>query len=96
MTSYIVTGTDYTDEGAFDRRMQAREEHLTGARRLKASGVLLFAGAFLNDAGKMAGSTMVVQFEDYSELEAWLAQEPYLLTNVWETVDVKEIKIPNL
>ncbi len=94
MTQYIITGTDFSD--AFDRRMEAREQHLEGARKFKAEGKLLFAGAFLNDAGKMAGSTMVLQFEQEAELHAWLESEPYILHKVWETIDVKEIKIPTL
>lgn len=96
MTQYLVTGTDYTDEYALERRMSARESHLEGARRMKESGALLFAAALVNDDGKMAGSTMAVQFEDRTGLEQWLETEPYILAKVWETVEVKVIKLPAL
>lgn len=94
MIQYIITGTDYKD--ALERRMAARERHLEGARKFKAEGKLLFAGAFLNDEGQMAGSTMVVQFATEAELHAWLESEPYILERVWESIDVKVIKIPQL
>lgn len=93
MKQYLVTGYDYTDEGALDRRMGARPHHLDGAVALKASGNYVLGGAVLNDEGKMIGSVMVLQFETDEELEAWQKNEPYVTQKIWETVDVKPFKV---
>lgn len=93
MKQYLVTGYDYIDEGALERRMGVRPHHLDGAAALKASGNYILGGAVLNDDGKMVGSVMVLQFETDEELEAWKKGEPYITQKVWETVDVKPFKV---
>jgi uncharacterized protein YciI len=93
MNQYLVTGYDYTDEGALDRRMGVRPHHLDGAVALKASGNYILGGAILNDDGKMIGSVMVLQFETEEQLEAWKMSEPYITQKIWESVDVKPFKV---
>lgn len=96
MNQYLITAYDFTDAEALKRRMDVRPHHLDGARALKESGNFLLAGALLNDEGKMIGSTMVLQFESEEQLEAWKQNEPYVTMGVWETVDVKPIKVANI
>lgn len=96
MNQYLVTGYDYTDEGALERRMNIRPHHLDGAKALKESGNYVLGGALLNDDGKMIGSVMVLQFESEDGLEAWKQSEPYITQKVWETVDVKPFKVANV
>ena len=93
MNQYLVTGYDYTDEGALERRMNIRPHHLDGAKSLKESGNYVLGGAVLNDEGKMIGSVMVLQFESEEGLEAWKQSEPYITQKIWETVDVKPFKV---
>lgn len=93
MKQYLVTGYDYTDEGALKRRMDTRQHHLDGVKELKAKGNFVAAAAFLNDEGNMIGSVMMLQFELEEELEAWKQGEPYITQKVWESVDVKPIKV---
>ena len=38
MNQYLVTGYDYTDEGALDRRMAVRPHHLEAGKVLKEKG----------------------------------------------------------
>jgi hypothetical protein len=96
MDQYLVTAYDYTDEGALQRRMNVRPHHLDGARVLKTKGNLIVGGAILNEAGKMIGSSLVVQFETEEELEAWKRIEPYITQKIWETVDIKPFKVAEL
>ena len=96
MEQYLVTAFDYTDENALERRMAARPAHLEGAKRLKANNQLVLAGAMLNEEGKMTGSSMIVQFEKREELDAWLAEDPYVKEKVWEKVDVKPFRIASI
>jgi uncharacterized protein YciI len=93
MDQYLITAYDYTDEGAFERRMQIRPHHLDGVKDMKAKGNYLLGGAMLNEEGKMIGSTMVLQFENEEELEAWKQGEPYITQKIWESVDIKPFKV---
>lgn len=93
MNQYIVTGYDYTDEGALQRRMDIRPHHLDGVRDLIAKGNYHTGGAILNDNGKMIGSVMILQFETEEELEAWKLGEIYITKKIWESVDIKPFKL---
>jgi len=93
MNQYIVTGYDYTDEGALDRRMAVREHHLDGVRQLKANGNYIVGGAILNDDDKMIGSVMILQFETEEGLDAWQQGEIYITEKIWETIDIKPYRV---
>ena len=94
---FIVRGLDGTDEKALERRMAARENHLAMAKKMYASKNWLYAAAILDDDGKMVGSVIVCDFESKAALQArWLDQEPYILGNVWETVEVTRAQVAPL
>ncbi|MCG8618607.1 MAG: YciI family protein [Desulfobacterales bacterium] len=91
---FIVIGRDGTDENALDRRMAAREAHLATAKEMHDTGRWLYAAAILNDAGKMAGSVIVCDFESEDALRSeWLDNEAYVKGNVWETVEVTQAAV---
>jgi uncharacterized protein YciI len=73
--------------------MNTRAHHLDGVKALKANGNFIAAAAFLNEEGNMIGSVMMLQFESEEELNAWKLAEPYVTQSVWESVDVKPIKV---
>ena len=89
--TYLVIGRDGAD--AAERRQAQREAHLTGAKSMKESGKLLYAVAMLDD-GNMVGSIMVFDFEDEAELEQWKSNEPYILGNVWESIEITPCAVP--
>lgn len=86
---YLVIAYDGHDEGAPERRLAAREEHLKATARMKAEGKTLFAGALLDENEKMIGSAVVVDFPSREELDKWLETEPYMINNVWQQVEIK-------
>jgi len=92
---FIVTAYDGKDADAVTRRINARERHLEGVKRLIKEGRHLFGAAILDDNGKMIGSTMIV---DYPSLEAleneWLISEPYVTGDVWQEINIQRCKIP--
>jgi uncharacterized protein YciI len=96
MNQYIVTGYDYTDDGALKRRMDVRPHHLDGVKLLKENGNYLIGGSMLNEDGKPVGSTMILQFETEEELEAWKKEEPYITFKIWESVDVKPFRVAEI
>ncbi|HXI00287.1 MAG TPA: YciI family protein [Sphingobacteriaceae bacterium] len=96
MNQYLIYAHDSTDQDALVRRMNNRPAHLAGAANLKKQGNYIIGGAMLDDAGKMIGSTMIVQFNDYAGLRAWLDKEPYMLGKVWDTVEIKPFKLADV
>ncbi len=85
---YIVIGRDGSDPAAPGRRAAAREAHLAYSGVFTEQGKLLYAAAMLNDAGAMIGSVMVFDFASRAELDAWRAEEPYVVGKVWESIEV--------
>jgi uncharacterized protein len=48
---FVLMAWDGEDEHALDRRMAGRETHLTWVKQAAQDGLILEAGAILNDAG---------------------------------------------
>lgn len=90
---FLVTGYDAEDEKALDRRLAARDAHLKGVEEAAQKGEHLYGAAFLDGAGRMIGSFLVVEYPDREALDAWLKKEPYILGDVWERVEIKPCKV---
>jgi len=90
---FLVTAHDFKDENAIKRRQAVRNEHLDGATKLIQQGVLLSAGAVLNDAGKMVGSSLLYETNSKEELLHLLEIDPYMSGQVWESYTIQEIKL---
>ncbi|MCS6808786.1 MAG: YciI family protein [Bacteroidota bacterium] len=90
MPQYIIYAKDYTDTDAVHRRMEARSAHFEGVKALKARGCFIVGGALLNEDGRMIGSMMVLEFPTRADLDAWYAQEPYVIGKVWENVEIHQ------
>lgn len=93
MNQYLIYAKDYTDASALNRRMAARPAHFDGIKALKARGCFIFGGAMLDGAGKMIGSTIVLQFPSQVEFDAWYAAEPYITGKVWEKIEIHPYKL---
>lgn len=91
---FIVIGRDATDAGAAGRRAAARDAHIEMVTSAHARGEQLMGAAMVDDNGQMIGSVMTVDFPTRADLDKWLSVEPYVLQNVWETVEVIPCKIP--
>ncbi len=85
---FILTGYDGTDEGALERRMAVRGEHLEKIEILKQTGEFIFGGAILDEDGKMIGSVIVYEFPDRRALEKQLEDEPYFTKGVWKKIEI--------
>lgn len=89
---YIVLAYDATDDLAPERRMNAREAHLAYMDQKKAEGVMTYGAALLDDNEKMIGSIIVTEFEHRKDIDAWLAEEPYILNKVWDDITILPCK----
>jgi uncharacterized protein YciI len=96
MTQFVLIARDGTDADAPTRRQNARAEHMLALETLKAQGHALAAAAMTDAAGTMNGSTLILDFADRAALDAWLATEPYVRHNVWQSIEIHPARIPPL
>ena len=78
---YLVIA--YDNANALERRLESRDEHVEGVRKLMAEGKVINAAALMEE-DVMVGSTLFIDFETDEELDAWLENEPYVKNNVWD------------
>ena len=81
----------YDGEGKLEKRMEVRPRHLQGMAELGSH--VICAGGLLDDEGKMKGSALVMDFADRSELDDYLANEPYVQEHVWEKIEIERINV---
>ncbi|VDB83319.1 unnamed protein product [Peniophora sp. CBMAI 1063] len=102
--TFIAWCPDYTDEGAFARRMSVRPLHLEGIHKHVAAGYFKF-GAYTLTADSIGkpvedqvinGSNMVFLAESIEEVWGYVKADPYWENNVWdkEKVVVLPVVIP--
>lgn len=87
---YLVIA--YDNDNALERRLEVREAHLEGVRKLMAKGKIIEAGALIED-DMMVGSTLYVNFENDEEIDEWLLNEPYVKNNVWNMDEFQIVPI---
>ena len=79
-----------------NRRKEVRPLHLAGAKKLKANGNFVIGGAMLDDEDNMRGSIMIVQFETQEDFQKWYDNEPYIIGEVWKTIEVKPFRVADV
>ena len=90
--TFLIVAHDFRDQEALSRRMQQRPAHMDGVRRMKAEGTFLDGGAMLDEQSRMIGSMVLVEFPSRSEVDAWLARDPYVTGRVWEHITVRPFR----
>lgn len=90
---FLLIAHDGTDDAAPERRRRARAAHIALGDELAAAGRMLFGTAILDDHDSMIGSMLVLDFPSRDELDAWLQVEPYVVDDVWRTVEVRPCRV---
>ena len=90
---FIIKAYDGKDEDALTRRMNARPDHLAGIKKVQEKGSVICAGGLTNQEGLPIGSFLVMEFETREMLDEYLANEPYILNNVWQDVTVETCNV---
>jgi uncharacterized protein len=93
MPQFLVIAMDGTDPGAENRRADHHPAHVAVTRPLVEAGVIVAGGSLLDDDGGVLGSVVMVDVDARADLDAWLAADPYVKEMVWETVDVKPLRM---
>ena len=81
----------YDGEGMLDKRMEVRPRHLEGMKALGRQ--VICAGGLLDEAGKMKGSVLVMEFPDRTALDEYLNNEPYVIEGVWQKIEVETMNV---
>ncbi len=81
----------YDGANMLDKRMEVRPQHLEGMQKLGSH--VICAGGLLDDAGKMKGSVLILDFAERTELDAYLENEPYVKSHVWEKIEVESLNV---
>ncbi len=90
---YAIMGVDRKD--SLETRLKARPKHLARLEALQGEGRLLLAGPHpaidSEDPGPagFSGSLIVAEFPDLESATIWAESDPYMLTGVFSSVEVK-------
>jgi len=72
-------------------RMATREAHLAWLRG--RPGELKLGGPFLDEAGDMAGSLLILDAPDLAAARAFNADDPYTKAGLWASVDIRPFRV---
>lgn len=75
--------------GALQTRVDNRQAHLD---YIAKTGVVEFAGPFLDAKGGMCGSLVMLDVPDMAAAEAWAAADPYAKAGLFADVSLQEWK----
>ena len=94
MPQFLVLAYDYTDADAPARRQATRPTHLEKIKPMVEQGMVLSAGAMLDEEGtKVIGSALVMEMSGRAELDAWAKNEPYIKGRVWERLEITPLRV---
>lgn len=88
MPLFVLTCID--KPGALEVRLATREAHIAFARE---SGALKLGGPFLDAAGEMAGSMLIIEAEDLAAAKAFSEADPYRKAGLFQSVDIRPFRI---
>jgi uncharacterized protein len=74
---------------ALQTRVENRAAHL---EHIQSSGVVEQAGPFIDAAGQMCGSLIVLGVASRAEAEAWAEADPYAKAGLFASVMIQEWK----
>jgi len=86
---FMIKALDGKDKLA--KRMEVRPRHLEGMEKLRDH--IICAGGLLDEEGKMKGSVLILDFPSRDGLDAYLADEPYVVEQVWEKIEVETMNV---
>jgi uncharacterized protein YciI len=89
VTLYVLSCIDRP--GSLERRTAAREAHLAYLAERRA--LVRLAGPYLGPDGQPVGSMLVIEADDLAVAEAFAANDPYSLADIFQSVDIRPWRI---
>lgn len=77
------------NDNMLQTRLDTRAAHLA---HIEGTGVVEMAGPFLNEAGAMVGSLVVLDVEDMAQARTWADADPYAKAGLFKSVDIRAWK----
>jgi len=88
---WFVYAPDYTDAGALKRRLDSREQHLAGLKKLIDEGWIKVAGPLVTPESlepwadkQFLGSTFIISRFSIEEVRERMQSDIYWSKNVWD------------
>ena len=78
-------------ENKLAKRMEVRPRHLEGMEKLRSH--IICAGGLLDDKGKTKGSVLILDFPSRTDLDSYLASEPYVVEQIWEKIEIETMNV---
>mgnify|MGYP002622025249 CR=1 FL=1 len=94
--AWIVLAFDGEDAEAPGRRAAARDRHIALITRMAEDGRLALGVPLRERDDRTAGSLMVLSGDAQSDLDAYLAEEPFAREGVWTRIDAMPGRIAPL
>lgn len=88
---FMILAHDYPD--ALAKRMEARPRHVELCEKMKKAGTMTYGVALTDESGNMRGSMLVIDLPTRADVDAYLAEEPYVVDGVWEKIYVTSCKV---
>lgn len=89
MPLFVLSWMDKPD--SLERRLAARDAHL--AYVAAHPGMVRLGGPYLDAAGVMRGSLIILEAPDLAAAEAFSAKDPYRLAGLFEHVDIRPWRV---
>lgn len=84
---FALMATDKPDH--LQLRLDTRSDHVAFLTGLNDTGVLKFAGPFLDGEGKPNGSLVVFEAEDLAAAEKLVAADPFAAAGLFQKVEIR-------
>jgi uncharacterized protein YciI len=89
LSLFVLTCLDVP--GGLPLRVATRQQHLDFIAANRAA--IRAAGPFLNDAGEMCGSMLIIEAADQTAAAELAATDPYAIAGLFESVTLRPWKI---
>lgn len=80
---FVINAMDKPDAGAL--RQATRADHLDYVKR---TGQVRLGGPYLDNAGTMIGSMIVLEADDLAAAEAWARNDPYAKAGLFQSTSI--------
>ena len=74
---------------SLELRQKLRPEHRARLRQHDHPVVCRSGGPWLNDAGEMAGSVLVIEAASIDAVEAYVAEDPYVQNDLYQSIEIR-------
>ena len=81
----LVALMAFDKNGALEVRKANRDAHVA---YLKSSNVVQQAGPFLDDAGEMYGSLIILDVQNFEAAREWATNDPYAIAGLFREVSL--------